>query len=259
MVKKISFPSRGHTVTGYAHIPVQQEKAPAIVLCHGFTGNCMEHGLFVDFATQAAEQGFYTIRIDCLGSGESKLDFAQYTYLSGWETDMLSAIDFAACQQEVDSDRMSTMGISMGAAAAILAGRSSKVKAVAGWASVLYPRLTFSKILGEENWRRLENGETIHHEYAGCEFDASPKFLEDIKTLSVEAGIAGYGAKPLLLRQGSVDPVIDISHALKVAEKMEGNVVYQSVEGENHSFMVHEQQNIDATLQFFRNCLMERE
>lgn len=258
-MKKITFLSRGQTVTGYAHIPGQQMKAPAIVMCHGFTGDCMEHGLFVDFAKQAAAQGFYVIRIDCLGSGESTLDFAQYTHLRGWEADILSALAFAAQQPEVDPKRMATMGISMGAAAAILAGQSRSVRAVVGWAPVLYPKQTFGKILGEKNWKQLENGENIHHEYAGCGFDAAPQFIKDLEELSVECAIRNYGDKPLLLRQGSADPVIDITHAPQIAERMGANVVYQPVEGEDHGFMIHKQDHFDATLKFLRKHLMGEE
>ena len=258
MEKQIAFLSRGCTVRGAAHVPAGACRAPVIVMCHGFTGNMSEHGLFNEFAEQASGQGFYVLRFDFAGSGASDGSFAADTHLSGWREDVLAALAFAAAQPETDPGRMAVMGISMGAAAALLTLPDSRVRAAAGWAPVLYPAETFLKIMGEENWRKLKSGETIHHEYAGNHFDAAPQFVKDAETLSVERAVCDSG-KPVLLRLGTADEVVDPSFAPRIAAHGRPLVTVQTVPGEDHEFAQCKEDNLNETIAFFRRCLMKME
>lgn len=257
MEKQIAFCSRGRTVRGAAHVPAGAHGAPVIVMCHGFTGNMSEHGLFEAFAEQACGAGFYALRFDCVGSGGSDGDFAADTYLGGWRDDMLAALAFAADQPETDAARMAVMGISMGAAAALLTLPDSRVRAAVGWAPVLYPAETFLKIMGEEKWQKLKNGETIHHEYADSSFDAAPRFVQDAETLSVERAVCESG-KPVLLRLGTADTVVDSAFGPRIASHGLPFVTVQTVPGEDHGFAHCKQENYDETIAFFRRRLMEK-
>lgn len=254
MEQQITFISRGHTVRGWAHVPDGGAPSPAVVMAHGFTGNCSEHGLFDDFANQANQAGIYVLRIDCVGSGASEGDFAEDTCLGGWREDVLQAVRFLEKQPEVDASRMATMGISMGAGAALAALSDSRVKAAAGWAPVLYPDEVFLKIMGEENWRKLGNGESVHHEYAGVTFDANPCLRQDAEKISV-VDVMERSGKPVLLRLGTADPVIDPAFGERITALNAKNITVQMVEEENHGFLVHEQENIDATIAFLRKSL----
>lgn len=255
MERQISFISRHHKVNGWAHIPKTSDKAPAIVLCHGFTGNCSEHGLFESFGREASEAGFYVLRIDCVGSGESGGDFAEHTCLGGWRDDMLTAFAFAAEQPEVDALRMAAMGISMGAGAALLSLEESRIKAAVGWAPVLYPAEVFRKIMGDENWGKLRGGERVRHEYAGVEFDMGAHFLRDAENLSVEQAVRKSG-KPVLLCLGTADPVIDPGFGPRMEALSIPGVTVQTVQNENHSFLVCQQENIAAAIEFLQGQLM---
>lgn len=255
MERQISFISRHHKVHGWAHIPKTPDRAPAIVLCHGFTGNCSEHGLFESFGKKASEAGFYVLRIDCVGSGESDGDFAEHTCLGGWRDDMLAAFDFAAKQPEVDTRRMAAMGISMGAGAALLSLKENRVKTAVGWAPVLYPVEVFSRIMGDENWEKLRDGETVHHEYAGVEFDMGPHFLRDAENLSVEQAIR-ESAKPVLLCLGTADPVIDPGFGPRMEALSIPGLAVRTVQNENHSFLVCQQENIAGAIEFLKGQLM---
>jgi len=257
MEKKISFLSREHTIRGWAHVPEIQGKAPVVIICHGFTGNCSEHGLFEYFAKQACEAGFYVLRIDCVGSGPSDGDFAEYTYLGGWRDDIMAALDFAAEQPETDSKRMAAMGISMGAAAALLTLADKRVRTAVGWAPVLYPAEVFHKILGDANWAKLENGEKIHHEYAKVKFDVLPRFLQDVKQLSVEQAIR-EGGKPALLCLGTADLVINPGFGSRMEALTLPQVIVRMVEDENHGFQVRKQENVEVTIDFLRSQLMNK-
>lgn len=258
MERQISFISRGKILRGWSHIPEGPGRFPAVVLCHGFTGNCSEHGLFEAFAQQANDAGLYVLRFDCAGSGASDGNFRDDTCLSGWHQDMVAALDYVAAQPEVDGKRMAAMGISMGAAAAMLTLTDPRVLAAAGWATVLYPDEVFRKITGEENWEKLGRGECIHHEYAEVIFDSAPCLRQDAEKISVEQTIRNSG-KPVLLRFGTSDPVVDVDFANRIAAYRLPDIAIQVVEGENHGFQMHKQENITTTINFLRQCLMGKE
>lgn len=258
MERQISFISRGKILRGWSHIPEGPGRFPAVVLCHGFTGNCSEHGLFEAFAQQANDAGLYVLRFDCAGSGASDGNFRDDTCLSGWHQDMVAALDYVAAQPEVDGKRMAAMGISMGAAAAMLTLTDPRVLAAAGWATVLYPDEVFRKITGEENWEKLGCGECIHHEYAEVIFDSAPCLRQDAEKISVEQTIRNSG-KPVLLRFGTSDPVVDVDFANRIAAYRLPDIAIQVVEGENHGFQMHKQENITTTTNFLRQCLMGKE
>ena len=258
MERQISFISRGKILRGWSHIPEGPGRFPAVVLCHGFTGNCSEHGLFEAFAQEANDAGLYVLRFDCAGSGASDGNFRDDTCLSGWHQDMVAALDYVAAQPEVDGKRMAAMGISMGAAAAMLTLTDPRVLAAAGWATVLYPDEVFRKITGEENWEKLGRGECIHHEYAEVIFDSAPCLRQDAERISVEQTIRNSG-KPVLLRFGTSDPVVDVDFANRIAAYRLPDIAIQVVEGENHGFQMHKQENITTTTNFLRQCLMGKE
>lgn len=258
MERQISFISRGKILRGWSHIPEGPGRFPVVVLCHGFTGNCSEHGLFEAFAQQANDAGLYVLRFDCAGSGASDGNFRDDTCLSGWHQDMVAALDYVAAQPEVDGKRMAAMGISMGAAVAMLTLTDPRVLAAAGWATVLYPDEVFRKITGEENWEKLGRGEYIHHEYAEVIFDSAPCLRQDAERISVEQTIRNSG-KPVLLRFGTSDPVVDVDFANRIAAYRLPDIAIQVVDGENHGFQMHKQENITTTTNFLRQCLMGKE
>ncbi len=250
MMKPIQFTSREHDIRGYAHTPNNSAPAPTIILCHGYTGNMDEHGLFITFAEQASAAGYYVLRFDFVGSGASKADFGEYTHLSGWIADVYAAIDFAKSQEQVDAKRIALLGLSMGGATAILSGLSPDVKAVVGWAPVLYPAQTFHAIVGDTVWAKLQKGQNGLCDFGDGFFPVCPKLYEDCVHYAVEDAVAQYNGKPLLIRQGDADTVIDITHAPFLHEKLNGSFTYQSVAEEDHSFQINLKANIVSTLHF---------
>lgn len=255
MMKQIQYPSRGQTIYGFLHVPARPGPGPALILCHGFTGSSYEDSrLFVHFANAACAQGFSVLRMDFLGSGNSDADFCANTYLSGWVDDLLAGVDFLAAQPEVNPARVGVLGISFGAAAALTAGVDARIRAVAGWAPVIHPAITFRGILGEENWRRLAAGSpTVAHSYAGARFAVGQRFYQDTVAANIPGAVKRYGGKPLLLLQGDRDDVIDPSHPAALAR--ETGCEFHLIPGEDHSFCVRWDESIRTTLDFFAHSL----
>lgn len=248
-----TFESRGRMARGYLHLPQGDSPAPAIVLCHGFTGDCREHGLFEDFAQAAAKAGLIAARIDCIGSGSSEGSFAEDTSLSGWRADLRAAMDALQAEEACDG-RFITMGISMGAAAALLAATDPRVQACVGWAPVVEPEQVFRQICGAEAWRQMGEGQTVHCSYAGTSFDIAAGFRRDIERVDTGA-LLGAPGKPILLRFGREDPVIGRQTGAKIRDAGFSGVRVDIVAGEDHGCMQREEENIRETIAFLQDVL----
>ena len=238
MIKQISFKSRGYDIFGFAHIPSGDGPKPAIVMCHGFTGNCIESGrLFVEFANKACENGYHVIRFDCVGSGNSTGDFSRHTYLGGWVEDLQNAVNYTSLQKEIDSSRICILGFSFGGAAALISGKDERVAAVVAWSPVIKPVEIFKGILGAGNWQQLELGNSITAEYGGTPFKLDNIFADEMKKHNIFSALDHYGVKPLLMIQGTEDKVIDIRHFEEFLDYVENPTVHYYVEGDSHEFI----------------------
>ncbi|MBR0398847.1 MAG: alpha/beta fold hydrolase [Eubacterium sp.] len=254
MMKQVCFNNRGETVFGYAHLPAGSAPAPALILCHGFTGACHEGSrLYVDFAKEASAHGFYVLRFDFIGSGSSEADFAENTHLSGWVSDLLAAVTFVQNQPEVDPERIGMLGISFGGGTVLTAGIDERIKAVAAWAPVVNGEEVFRGIFTDEKWDALEKGtvKRIDHQYEGAYFSVTDQFVKDIRAINIAGNVCNYRNTALLLAQGASDAFINPERTKELAESVSFPVEFHLIEGEEHSFMVHESENIDMTVSFF--------
>jgi len=234
MMKQVCFNNRGETVFGYAHLPADSTPAPALILCHGFTGACHEGSrLFVDLANEAAAHGFYVLRFDFIGSGNSDADFAYHTHLSGWLSDLLAAVTFVQNQPEADPGRIGVLGISFGGGTVLIAGVDERIKAVAAWAPVVNGEEVFRGILTDEKWDALEQGTVnrIDHEYAGACFSVTDQFVEDIRAIDIAGNVCKYQNTALMLAQGSCDDVINPERTKELAEILSLPVVFHLIDG----------------------------
>ncbi len=91
------------------------ERPPAVVLCHGFSG---DRAIMSTLARRLAANGYAVLAIEARGHGANRNPFA------GGRPDHLAeefgtAVSFLRASPHVDGDRLAVMGHSMGAAAAL--------------------------------------------------------------------------------------------------------------------------------------------
>ena len=123
-------------LNGILHSPTGFDApCPAIAFFHGFTGTKVEpHRIFVKTARQLASIGFYVLRFDFRGSGDSAGDFSEMT-ISGEISDAIKSIDVLTAMQGVDPERIGILGLSMGGCvAACVSGQDARVKSTVMWA-----------------------------------------------------------------------------------------------------------------------------
>lgn len=133
-------PSRGKRMAGVLHLPRVRGRAPAVLMCHGFTGHKAEsHRLFVHTARRLAQDGLAVLRFDFLGSGDSEGLFEEMT-IRGEVDDALSALEFLRGRPRIDGNRIGMLGFSLGGCVVALSlPRADTVKTLVLWAPVSNP------------------------------------------------------------------------------------------------------------------------
>ncbi|HDT15056.1 MAG TPA: alpha/beta hydrolase, partial [Firmicutes bacterium] len=106
----------GRKLFGMVHLPEGAGPFPGLILYHGFTGSSIEqHRLFVKIARAAVKTGTVCVRFDFSGAGQSEGCSEDYDF-NDWTDDALEIYKFTRGLPEVDADRISAGGFSMGAA-----------------------------------------------------------------------------------------------------------------------------------------------
>ena len=114
MRKDITFTSKGLHCSGWLFVPEGQQgqKAPTIVMGHGFTG-VKEMGL-ADFAERFATAGFATLVFDYRYFGESEGEPRSQLFPLEQVEDFRNAVTWVSDQPEVDPQRIGLWGTSYG-------------------------------------------------------------------------------------------------------------------------------------------------
>lgn len=114
MRKDITFTSKGLHCSGWLFVPegLQGQKAPTIVMGHGFTG-VKEMGL-ADFAERFAAAGFVTLVFDYRYFGESEGEPRSQLFPLEQVEDFRNAVTWVSDQPEVDPQRIGLWGTSYG-------------------------------------------------------------------------------------------------------------------------------------------------
>jgi uncharacterized protein len=140
MEELLWIPSRGKRMAAVLHLPDGRGRAPAVLMCHGFTGHKAEaHRLFVHTARRLAQEGLVVLRFDFLGSGDSEGLFEEMT-IRGEVEDALNALAFLRGHGRVDAARVAMLGFSLGGCVVALSlPRAGAVKTLVLWAPVSNP------------------------------------------------------------------------------------------------------------------------
>ncbi|MCR4403349.1 MAG: alpha/beta hydrolase [Firmicutes bacterium] len=158
MRESITFANEGQKLIGVLHRPARpvtpdHDKAPAVVLFHGFTGTKVErHRIFVKTAEALAREGIVALRFDFRGSGDSEGDFEDMT-LPGEISDARASLDYASGLPGVDGNNLGILGLSMGGAVAACVSDDPRVRSVVLWSAVADLEATFLDAVRSGAWR----------------------------------------------------------------------------------------------------------
>lgn len=230
--KPITFSNKGMQIVGVLHIPRGKSPFPAIVMCHGFTGNKMEdHRLFVTAARSFCEAGFMLLRFDFRGSGDSEGLFEEMT-ISDELDDLGKALSFMVSQKEVDRSRIGVVGLSLGGLLSIYGAiRYENVAAVVTWSSPAWMKTShrtdrnFVEVALKRGFADLPSG-----------YRVSRRFYEDRENYEPAEIINKISPKPILIIHGDKDETVPLMEGLTLYENAKEPKELLIVEGGDHTF-----------------------
>lgn len=225
----IEVPHNGATLRGMAYLPDGGVKRhPAVLLCHGFTGQRIEAGfIFVRIARALAAQGIAAVTFDFMHSGESDGSFDQML-VTGEVADAMRMTQWLQSQPFADRSRLGILGFSLGGlVAACVTGRTDTYKALALMAPTTVDNMC-RHARGTETGNRITRGPYVLH----------PDFFGDLQTLDPLADVVKH-PRPTLLVQGTADEAVTPAVADEFTQAMRKAAVpidEHLIDGANHGF-----------------------
>lgn len=194
-------------LSGTLHIPENNGlKRPGIVLCHGFGGNKIGlHRIFVKAARCFCAAGYYVLRFDFSGCGESEGEHRDIT-IDTQVKETLSAVRYLKNIPMVSQENVFLVGLSMGGAVAALAApHVNHLKGLVMWAPVAKMYEDIHGLVGNEICEKVWTEGTA--DYMG--FELGEPFLSSLQKNHPLETIKTYDG-PALIIHGTAD--VEISH-----------------------------------------------
>ena len=222
--------------------PCQDDEAPnnLLIMAHGFRGS-MEGGGRAAYLSQMASLFVNVLRFNFTGS----------QILSHQIEELNAVIDFAL--EHYKNPRLFLLGRSMGGAASLVtASRRSEIGGLALWATPNDLHATFKNALGDDNYARLKNGETLNLEDERGKITLTPDFLTDLDNYNLPLLLKNWQKRPLLIIHGSNDETVDSAQAQRsfaLAGRPKKLVI---ISGADHSFTNHSNKAAEEVISWLR-------
>ncbi len=234
----ITFRNHGQQLVGMTHTPERESRGPAVLMYHGFTASRIEnHFLYVKMARRLTASGYFTMRFDFRGSGESQGRFREIT-IPDEVDDARVALAWLRSQPAVNPDRVILLGLSMGGAvAATIAGEDSRVAAVVLWSAVADLGGLFHQAATQEPPPPLGLQPDGSFDIGGHLL--GPAFLSTIDQIRPLESIKKYQG-PVLIIHGTEDPTVPPAHAdlfYEAAGPEQGEQHW--IQGADHTYSSH--------------------
>lgn len=203
--QRVEFYNRaGEKLVGIWHRPQGQPGSPVIVFSHGFRANKEGvNGQAVALAEKLCQDGYYVLRFDYHGSGESEGNFAGVT-LTKCCQDLSCALDLVS--ELAPGNRVIVAGHSFGGVvAATLAARDARIAGLVLVSTPLDQEASFNYVFGEEGAAKLRQGITVTLRDFKGEYQLSPSIIQDMKNYDLLADIARIPPRPVLFIYGDQD------------------------------------------------------
>jgi esterase/lipase len=193
--------SRGLILAAVIHRPEDDNKHPAVILLHGFTG-CKDEAHIKTLASDLALNGIVSIRFDASGAGESEGTSEDDYRFSNYLSDIDDISNYLKTREFADPDRIGIWGHSMGGTLSIIFASSHPIKAVC---SVSATRKMETSLLLKEmlpQWKKIG-----WFTKAGTKIKIPYVFIEDAQKYDVLDYVAKI-KKPLFIILGKFDNVV---------------------------------------------------
>jgi hypothetical protein len=246
--------NKNQKLVGLLSLP-EKKNPPIVIAIHGFKGTKEYYPFLNNSIKPLTDAGIAVLRIDCRGSGESDLEFKDATIKSESE-DVLTTIEYVKNLKNIDSERIALIGISMGAAAILLAMKQKPaVKTLVFWGPAWYFK-------DGSRYDTPEHRKTVKEEgvfyvtqgFTGKKLIAGKELLQEMTTLDVRPFMKFVGV-PVLILRGARDEIVRVvkdKEALKILKSE-----YKIIEKGDHNFTEKESERelIRSTIDWLNKWL----
>ncbi|MFB5676462.1 alpha/beta hydrolase [Paenibacillus terreus] len=215
MERQIGIRFEGEELAATLHYPRGVEKTGCqnrnslVIICHGFVGSRIGvDRLFVNTARRLADAGHMVLRFDYAGCGESTGEYGEQS-INGMINQTRAVLDYAVSCADVDPQKITLIGHSLGGAVAVLtAVRDKRVKNLVLWSAVGYPFNDIVKLTGRNVYdQAVKEGEA---DYLGYRF--TPAFFESLAQFQPFQEAVKFSGDVLVVH-GTSDDVIPVDYA----------------------------------------------
>lgn len=209
--------------------PNRSKNNAVLVMAHGFRGSRESGGRAAGVAYQAAAY-MSVVRFNFTG-----------TQIISRQVEELRAVLREVCLR-APGCRLFLLGRSLGGAASIItAAQTAGLAGLILWATPNDLRFTFHYAMGEENYARLDAGETLHFNDERGECALTPDFLTDFDQYNLEDCLCRTRL-PVLLLHCAGDEVVLVQQAKRNAEVLGERGELHIFAGGDHSFTEYSEQ-----------------
>ena len=203
--------------------PNRSKNNAVLVMAHGFRGSRDSGGRAAGVAYQAAAH-MSVVRFNFTG-----------TQIISKQVEELRAVLREVCLR-APGCRLFLLGRSLGGAASIItSAQTAGLTGLILWATPNDLRFTFRYVMGEENYARLDTGETLHFCDERGECALTPDFLTDFDQYNLEDCLRKTKL-PVLLLHCDGDEVVLVRQARRNAEVLGERGELHVFPGGDHSF-----------------------
>lgn len=209
--------------------PNRSKNNAVLVMAHGFRGSRDSGGRAAGVAYQAAAH-MSVVRFNFTG-----------TQIISRQVEELRAVLREVCLR-APGCRLFLLGRSLGGAASIItAAQTAGLAGLILWATPNDLRFTFRYVMGEENYARLDAGETLHFNDERGECALTPDFLTDFDQYNLEDCLRRTRL-PVLLLHCAGDEVVLVQQGKRNAEVLGERSELHIFTGGDHSFTEYSEQ-----------------
>ncbi|MCH9829165.1 MAG: alpha/beta fold hydrolase [Gammaproteobacteria bacterium] len=236
---------------------------PAVLMLHGTGSNKDEvGGVYKRLAGELARAGIASLRIDFAGTGDSSVDYRQYT-LSGATRDARVALKALGEHVGVDPQRLGVLGFSQGGLIAqVLVVKQPDIRALATWSSVANDGIGVFQPLFDEHLdqARRDGYAVVNFPWRGP-LNFSLEWFDEVRASTALSDMAGYHGR-LLAIAGLADDAVPYEASLRLAEaagSTDARVLL--IKGADHIYHALDEDRsqidevIEQTVRFFREGL----
>ncbi len=251
--------NRGQKIFGILHRPLNKEKSPAVLFCHGLAGNKTgRFRLYVELAERLAKEGITVLRFDYRGCGDSEGEFCDITpedHLS----DALVALEHLASLPFINATQIGILGRSFGGPIAVqTAAQSSLIKSIVLWCPM------FNGDQWRDQWQLVHSNtidDASKEEMMMVEGQmGSIQFFDSFFKIDLSDALKSLHAIPLLHLHGESDTRINMHHADAFQQSREtssARSLFRRLPQTDHEFThrTERQDAINETVYWFVNTL----